>query len=310
VIIQSIIGQDQPGVLVVSRDWTTDSDKPTANIRRLSPRPTVCLARDMPAAHVAPLPAGLVAQFDIDGASLSLPVERLFDDLPNVVFFLKDRAGAYLAVNRTLAERCGRNDKAALIGKRPSDFYPSALASNYERQDQRVLQTGRATLDQLELQLYPDRKRGWCLTSKYPVPDRRTGAVVALMGISRDLEESPSGMKARGFPEFAVALEAMRARVADPPRIDELAALCNLSISHFSRLVHRVFHLTPRQLAMKVRLDEALHLLSTTDLALAEIAQATGFCDQSAFTRHFRRFVGLPPGTYRSLTSTPPGARS
>ena len=51
---------------------------------------------------------------------------------------------------------------------------------------------------------------------------------------------------------------------------------------------------------MKVRLDEAMHLLATTPMSLADIALATGFCDQSAFTRHFRRLAGLPPGGFRS----------
>lgn len=251
-----------------------------------------------------PTPAGLLAQLELHGTSLSLPLERLFDDLPNVVFFLKDRAGRYLAVNRTLTERCAHSDKAALLGKRPSDFFPSALAAHYERQDQRVVQTGRAILDQLELHLYPDRRRGWCLTNKYPVAHRLHGGIAAVMGISRDVEDSARGAAARGFPELARALEVLHARLADPPGIEALAALCQLSPPQFSRLVHRVFRLTPRQLAMKVRIDEALHLLATTDDPLTEIALSTGFCDQSAFTRHFRRVAGMPPGAFRAQASS------
>ena len=52
-----------------------------------------------------------------------------------------------------------------------------------------------------------------------------------------------------------------------------------------------------------VRVDEALHLLATTNDTLAEIALATGFCDQSAFTRHFRRIAGLPPGAFREMAA-------
>ncbi len=245
-------------------------------------------------------PAGLNAHLDLHGASLALPLDRLFDDLPNVVFFLKGRAGQYLAVNRTLVERCAHSDKAALIGRRPSDFFPGALAAHYERQDQRVLRTGRSLLDVLELHLYPDRRRGWCLTNKYAVPDRRTGRIAAVMGISRDVEDSPAGPAARNFPELSRALDALHARISEPPSIEELAGLCRLSPSQFSRLVKRVFRLTPRQLAMKVRLDEAIHLLTTTGDSLTEIALKTGFCDQSAFTRHFRRLTGLPPGVFRA----------
>src|ERR1700739_4537011 len=138
----------------------------------------------------APRPAsrdrnGLTAILQAAGSSLALPLERVFDDLPNVVFFIKDRAGRYLAVNKTLMERCALSEKARLVGKRPSDFFAAALAEHYERQDRRVLQGGKPVLDQLELHLYPDRSRGWCLTSKYPVTDRRTSRIAGIMGISR-----------------------------------------------------------------------------------------------------------------------------
>lgn len=231
-------------------------------------------------------------------SSLDLPLERMFDDLPGVVFFVKDRAGRYVAANRTLAERCGFTDKSELLGKRPSDLFPAPLAQHYERQDQRVVQSGKPVLDQLELHFYPNRRRGWCLTNKYPVRER--GEVVAVAGLSRDVESSARGAESRGFPELARALDALQARIADPPAIEELAAISKLSPAKFSRLVQRVFGLTPRQLALKVRLDEALHLLATTDDTLADIALRTGFCDQSAFTRHFRRLAGLPPGAFRA----------
>jgi len=246
---------------------------------------------------------GLMSLLEMDGLSLALPFERVFDDLPNVSFFIKDRAGCYLAVNRTLVERCALSEKARMVGKRPSDFYPAALAGSYERQDRRVLESGKPVLDQLELHLYPNRSRGWCLTSKYPVIDRHTGKIAALVGISRDVEDSASRAASHGLPELAQAIEMLQARLQNPPEMAELAKLCGLSTVRFTRLVQRVFHLTPRQLAMKVRLDEALHLLATTDRALSDIALETGFCDQSAFTRHFRRMTGVPPGIFRSQTA-------
>jgi transcriptional regulator GlxA family with amidase domain len=123
------------------------------------------------------------------------------------------------------------------------------------------------------------------------------------------VESSARGAESRGFPELARALDALQERVADPPGVEELAALCHLSSAKFSRLVQRVFGLTPRQLALKVRLDEALHLLATTDASLADIALRTGFCDQSAFTRHFRRLAGLPPGIFRTQATAGHEAR-
>jgi transcriptional regulator GlxA family with amidase domain len=131
------------------------------------------------------------------------------------------------------------------------------------------------------------------------VTDRRTGRIAGIMGISRDVEDSARRAASQGLLELARAVEVMQSRLQNPPEIKELAEICGLSAVRFSRLVQRVFQLTPRQLAMKVRLDEALHLLSSTDRSLSDIALETGFCDQSAFTRHFRRLTGVPPGTFR-----------
>jgi PAS domain S-box-containing protein len=248
--------------------------------------------------------AELLARLDEHEADLVLPMERLFDDLPNVVFFVKDREGRYLWVNETLARRCGAESKSRLVGKKPSDVFPQPLASHYERQDQRVLHAGKSILHRLELHLYAGGQRGWCLTNKYPIRDRGTAKICAVMGISRDVETSARGAESRGYPELARAVEVMHEQIAAPAPIEELADLAGLSPARFTQLVQRLFHLTPRELSMKIRLDEAVHLLGTTDASLADIALATGFCDQSAFTRHFRRLTGLPPGVFRARGGT------
>lgn len=241
----------------------------------------------------------LLASFSLDGVGVPLPLERLLDDLAGLVFFIKDREGRYRWVNRTLVDRCGLADKSPLLGKRPSDLFPETLAPFYERQDERVIRLAKPLVDQLELHLYPGRRRGWCLTSKYPVVAPGSSTVVGILGVSRDVETSARGAKNRGFPELARALQLIQQRIAEPPTLAELAEASGLSQSQFAQWTERLFHLTPKQLVMKARIDEALHLLAAGDQPLSEIALATGFCDQSAFTRHFHRLTGLPPGAFR-----------
>lgn len=240
----------------------------------------------------------LHAHFDWQDQSLPLPLQRLLDDLPGLVFFIKDREGHYLWVNRSLVERSGHTDKAEVIGRRPSELFPETLAAHYERQDRRVVEAGKPLTNLLELHLYPNRRRGWCLTNKYPIHRPGESQAAGLVGVSRDVETSARGAADRGFPELARALDLIQQRIADPPSLPELAAACGLSAGRFSELSARLFQLTPKQLILKARIDEALHLLSTTALPLSEIALATGFCDQSAFTRHFRRVTGLTPGAF------------
>lgn len=233
------------------------------------------------------------------------PWERVIDDLPNVVVFIKDRRGRYVVVNRTFAERCGLPDKAGMIGKRPSDVFPPPMAARFERQDERVLAGGKPLLDQLELHFHANQRHGWCLSNKYPLTNAKTGELLGLIGVSRDVETSARGVASRGFPELARAVDFLQQRVESPPTVEELATVAGLPAVAFAQLVQRVFRMTPRDLILKVRLDEAMHLLAATSQTLSEIALATGFCDQSAFTRHFRRLVGLPPGMFRARLATP-----
>jgi len=226
--------------------------------------------------------------------------EVLFDVLPDVVFFIKDTAGRYVRVNQTMANRCAGGDKTKLIGKRPSEVYPAALAAIYTRQDEVVLRTGKAVSHQLELHIYPGHIAGWCLTTKHPLRDQE-GRIIGVTGISRDL--NAPGDKASGFAELAAALKHMQQHFTESLRIEDIAKKAGLSVYQFEQRVQRLFQMSPLQLLHKLRLDEATRLLRESKLTLSEIAMETGWCDQSAFTRHFSRYAGLAPGKYRQLKS-------
>lgn len=224
--------------------------------------------------------------------------EALFDELPDAVFFIKDTTGRYVRVNQTLADRCTGGDKAKLIGKRPAEVFPAALAASYARQDEQVLKTGKPVRHQLELHIYPRSKSGWCLTTKHPLLDSK-GRIIGVTGISRDLN-APSG-KASGFAELASALKMMQTRYAESLRIEDIATKAGLSVYQFEQRMQRLFQMSPLQLLHKLRLDEATRLLRETDMTLADIAIETGWCDQSAFTRHFSRYAGMAPGKFRAI---------
>lgn len=225
-------------------------------------------------------------------------MELLFDALPDVVFFIKDTVGRYVRVNQTLANRCAGGDKTKLIGRRPTEVFPAALAASYARQDESVLKTGKSVDHQLELHIYPGGVTGWCLTTKHAMRDSK-GQIVGVTGISRDLN-APSD-KASGFAELASALRYMQKHYGESLRIDELAKKAGLSVYQFEQRAQRLFHMSPLQLLHKLRLDEATRLLRETDQSLADIAIETGWCDQSAFTRHFSRYSGMSPGRFRAL---------
>ena len=81
--------------------------------------------------------------------------------------------------------------------------------------------------------------------------------------------------------------------------IGQLAAIVRMSSSHFTRSFHRSVGVTPHRYVIQNRVMRARELLTTTKLPLTEIALATGFSDQSHFSRRFNEIVGVPPGAFR-----------
>jgi len=224
--------------------------------------------------------------------------EALFDCLPDLVFFIKNSQGEYVVVNQTLAERCGRRNKTELIGRRADELFPPPLGQSYRAQDDWVLRKGEAILGQLELHFYPSGARGWCLTNKLPLRDRR-GRVVGLMGISKDLYAANE--RSEDFSHVAEAVRQIQEHYDELLRVKGLAATARLSEYQFEQRVRRIFQLTPGQLIQKVRMEAAVNRLRQTEQPIATIAQDCGYSDQSAFTRQFRQTVGLSPSQYRRI---------
>ncbi|MES2490263.1 MAG: helix-turn-helix domain-containing protein [Pseudomonadota bacterium] len=81
--------------------------------------------------------------------------------------------------------------------------------------------------------------------------------------------------------------------------VEELARMTGLSASHFSRQFKHSAGISPHHYVTRQRIEMASRLLLDDDRALADIAQITGFSDQSHFTRCFTRLIGCTPGSYR-----------
>lgn len=228
---------------------------------------------------------------------LSLADARtLFDACPDVVFFAKDASGRYTCGNRTLLQRLGLGDESELIGKDPRELFPEPLGASYHEQDQRVIASAQPLLDELERHLFPNHAHGWCLTRKLPLVER--GRVVGLIGISRDLQLSAQSLSV--VRRMQKVVEHVQQHYAEDIRIAALAEMAHLSLAQFERQFTRVMQITPREWLTSVRLEAAMRALESSDDSVAAIAQASGFADQSAFARSFRKHVGLTPTAYRA----------
>ena len=97
------------------------------------------------------------------------------------------------------------------------------------------------------------------------------------------------------------AKEAMDADLDKEITIARLAYDCGLSASQFGRAFKQSTGCTPHRWRLQRRIKRAQDLLLTSDKALAEIASACGFSNQSHLTRAFGQTVGTSPGLWRRI---------
>jgi AraC-like DNA-binding protein len=78
-----------------------------------------------------------------------------------------------------------------------------------------------------------------------------------------------------------------------------LASRANLNEDYFSRLFFRYTGQRPLTYLHEKRIERAQYLIATTNLTFAEIADKTGFDNQSHFAKIFKKVTSLTPGQYR-----------
>ncbi len=109
--------------------------------------------------------------------------EALVESLPQNIF-RKDLSGRFTFVNRRFCQTVGRT-RSELIGLTDYDLFPRELAAKYQRDDEKVHQTGE-TLETTEVNVTPDGTTHWFHVIKTTLVDA-TGQPIGLQGIFWDV---------------------------------------------------------------------------------------------------------------------------
>jgi AraC-like DNA-binding protein len=114
----------------------------------------------------------------------------------------------------------------------------------------------------------------------------------------RPLARVDAPMRKEKPARFDRVIDYMRAHLDRSLRLEELAAIAELSPFHFLRSFRAQFHVTPQQMLMAHRLYAAKCLLAAGEPP-ARVAPATGLCDQAHLTRAFSCRYGVTPARYQ-----------
>jgi transcriptional regulator GlxA family with amidase domain len=153
-----------------------------------------------------------------------------------------------------------------------------------------LLADARAELDRLDS---ITKRAGYTIFSRDP-----SGAIINHMGnalgVSRPLARG--GLAPNVLRRVCKYVEAnLEAKI----EIADLAVLANRSRRHFAYAFKQSLGCTPHRYVLSRRLEKARELLAEGTFPICEIALATGFADQSHFSRCFRAFFGTSPLAFR-----------
>ena len=220
----------------------------------------------------------------------------IFENIPGVSFFIKDRSHRLIFVNESLLNRFGLESKEELYGKTDFDLFPPRLAEHFRREERIGFDTQKPRLNILELFFNKQGLPGWCLTNKYPMFDQ-DGEVVGLMGTVRPHDDGE--LKWERDDGIGRAVGLIRKKFRKDLAISDLVSESGLNHRKLHRGFIELFGIAPMQFITRTRIEAACDDLLTSSKKLAVIAKENGFYDQSSFTQHFRRQMKVTPLKYR-----------
>lgn len=222
---------------------------------------------------------------------------QLLKPIEDIHAWVKGVDGKFVIANDLFSERFGFSDAKLLIGMSDLDLAPPYLANRYIEDDQQVLK-GSVISGRLELIVCDGDNASWFRTSKWPIYNPQD-EIIGSYGISKQLNQPRSC--STPIRELNTPIEYIQQNYSESISIEKLAEACHVSLSTLERRFKRNLSKTPLQYLMEVRLDNARIMIFDTKKSLSNIAQETGFVDNSHFTRAYKKRFSLSPSQDRKL---------
>jgi AraC-like DNA-binding protein len=140
------------------------------------------------------------------------------------------------------------------------------------------------------------------LDSPYRASELAYGIVMGLLSENITPSERPLGKHASpNVPAFIPAVEEFcRLNFARPIGVDDMARVANMSRFHFSRVFEKARGTPPGRYLARLRLEEAMRLVSAGGTTVKEVAHRCGYGDANYFCKVFRKSFGVSPGAFRA----------
>jgi len=127
---------------------------------------------------------------------------------------------------------------------------------------------------------------------------------VSGINYANNIKAVKPGTRIELYKRLCVAKDMLESSYMDQPDLNAISSMSCLSIPQLIRQFKSVFHTTPHQYLIRIRLKRAMELLSHTNKPVHEITWRCGFENMSAFCRAFKSEYGVQPTLYRKSGET------
>ncbi|MCW8877944.1 MAG: helix-turn-helix transcriptional regulator [Kangiellaceae bacterium] len=84
--------------------------------------------------------------------------------------------------------------------------------------------------------------------------------------------------------------------------VDSLAEIASMSRSVFAKRFKELLDTSPMNFLTKIRMEDAYRRLKDQRVSVIEVAVDCGYATESAFSKAFKRVLGMSPGAVRNLS--------
>jgi AraC family transcriptional regulator len=109
----------------------------------------------------------------------------------------------------------------------------------------------------------------------------------------------PRGACKRTPRWLSQARELLSERFAERLKLSDVAKTVGIHPVHLAQTFHKTYNCTMGDYVRQRRIEYARRKLAGSEMPIVDVALTAGFCDQSHFTRTFKRCTGVPPSRYR-----------
>lgn len=221
----------------------------------------------------------------------------LFEAIPDVLFWIKDRQSHFIYVNLAFSELVDRPNKE-IVGKTDADIFPAEIAQVFLGDDLRLREKGEPLMNKMEL---ITRRAGgieWRMTSKIPLRDNEDN-IVGSAGISRRLAQREGHPLPAPYRSLAKLVDFVHSHVNETLSVDKLAHEADMSISTLERRFRSHLGTSPKRFILHAKIAAACDRLLNTALSVGQIAESLGYHEHASFTRAFTSVMHMSPTAYR-----------